>query len=274
MITLCYILPLWLIISVSFEGSPDQYFRLIPKEFTLKAYEAAFAAPRDIMNAYKVTIISSVCATALFLVLNFMMAFVLSRKGFKLRNILTFLLFFTTLFGGGLVPTYLVLSKLGFKDNILVYIIPGAISGWHIIIFRTAIAGIPSEIIESAKMDGAGEFRLCWQIVLPLSTAILAAQGFLSFIGSWNDWFTTEVYVREPRLRTLQYLLRQILHRMEELKTMILNGEGDHAMMEQLKNMEAVRFAMAVICAGPAMFIFPLFQKYFSKGMIVGSVKG
>ena len=249
MITMCYILPLWLLLSVSFEGSPDQYFRLIPKEFTLQSYEAAFAAPRDIFNAYKVTIISSVCSTALFLVLNFMMAFVLSRKGFKLRNILTFLLFFTTLFGGGLVPTYLVLSKLGFKDNILVYIIPGALSGWHIIIFRTAIAGVPGEIIESAKMDGAGEFRLCWQIVLPLSTAILAAQGFLQFIGSWNDWFTTEVYVREPRLRTLQYLLRQILQRMEELKTMILNGEvsANAILKRATKHYTVVSFNLMII---------------------------
>ena len=133
--------------------------------------------------------------------------------------------------------------------------------------------GLPEEMFEAARIDGASEFRICFNIVLPLSTPVLASVGFLRFIDAWNDWYTSQIYIRNPKLVSVQYLLKQILDSIEAMKQMMENGIGE-VTAQQLGNMEAMRFAMAVIIAVPVLFVFPFFQKYFSKGMTIGSVKG
>ncbi len=276
LLSLCYVIPLMLLVSISLDGSSDHMFRVFPKEITLKAYELIFEDATKIFRAYGVTIFSSVTGVLLSLFVMTMFAYALSRPNFKLRNPLSFMLFFTTLFGGGMVPTYLVYSSFLHIDNTLwIYIIPAITNAWNIIVIRTYLSGLPQDLFESARLDGASEFRICFQIVTPLSTPVLASVGFLRFIDAWNNWMTSQVYMRRsPKLVTLQYLLKQILDNIEYLERMVNEGKADASMLAELSNMETMRFAMAVVGAGPAMLIFPFFQKYFAKGMVIGAVKG
>lgn len=275
LIALCYILPFILLLSVSFEGDPSQTFHLIPQKFSLEAYKTLFAVPERIIKAYGVTIFTSVVGTLLSLFLSATLAYSLTKREFKLRNVFTFLLMFTTLFGGGLVPQYVVYSKfLNLNDTIWIYILPWAVSGWNVIVIRSNMQSIPNELIESAKLDGAGEWRIFFQIVLPLSTSILGTIGFLGFIGSWNDWYIASIYVKDLDLWNLQTLLRNVLKNMEELKRMVQEGEAGAEALKALEKLESIRFAMAVVATGPALFIFPFFQRFFSRGITVGSVKG
>ena len=275
LIALCYILPFILLLSVSFEGDPSQTFHLIPRKFSVEAYKTLFAVPDRIIKAYGVTIFTSVVSTLLSLFLSSTLAYSLTKRDFKLRNIFTFMLMFTTLFGGGLVPQYVVYSKfLNLNDTIWVYILPWAVSGWNVIVIRSNMQAIPNELVESAKLDGAGEWRIFFQIVLPLSTSILGTIGFLGFIGLWNDWYIASIYVKDLDLWNLQSLLRNVLRNMEELKRMVQEGEAGAEALRALEKLESIRFAMAVVATGPALFIFPFFQRFFSRGITVGSVKG
>lgn len=272
----CYIYPLLMLITISLEGSTGVPFGLKIYEFSLAAYEQVFQRPGKIIRAYEVTFFYSVTATALSLVVMSMFAYALSRRDFKYRNVLTFLLFFTTLFSGGLVPSYLVNTKLLHLGNtIWIYIIPSLMSAWYVIVIRTFFQNLPEALHEAARVDGASELRTCFQIIIPLATPALASVGFLSFIAHWNNWFTTSVYIRDTSLYSLQYLLKIILDNEEQLKEMVNYGMiSQEEMQNQLRNIESLRFAMAIVVAGPMMLIFPFFQKYFSKGLTVGSVKG
>lgn len=275
LLALCYILPLILLISVSLEGASSQYFSLFPKEISLASYRAVFKNPTRILNAYKVTAFYSVFGTLSSLVVMAMFAYSLSRPNFKMKNVLTFILFFTTLFSGGLVPSYILNTKyLGLGDSIWVYILPGMISAWNVIVIRTYFKGLPNELFEAAHLDGASELRICFTLVIPLSTPVLASVGFLDFIGRWNNWYTSQIYIRTPSLYSLQYLLKIILDSIETLRQMMNEGGLDEEMAQQLEKMESMRFAMAVVAAGPMVLVFPFFQKYFAKGMTLGAVKG
>lgn len=275
---LCYILPLILLLSISFEGSASMRFTLFPKEFSTAAYELVFRNPKRILDAYKVTIFYSVVGVGSSLIVMAMFAYALSRRHFKLRGILTFILFFTTLFSGGMVPSYVINSRYLHLDNtIWIYILPGMVSAWNVIVIRTYFQNLPAELFECARLDGASERGICFKIAIPLSTPVLASVGFLRFIDAWNNWSTSQIYIRNPELVSLQYLLKQIMDDIEMLEQMITSGgvaTVTAEMYKQLENMEAMRFAMAVVGVGPALLIFPFFQKYFAKGMTIGAVKG
>ena len=275
LLSLCYIFPLILLVSVSLEGASSQYFTLFPKQVSLAAYRMVFKNPTRILDAYKVTAFYSVVGTVGSLAVMSMFAYSLSRPNFKMKNVLTFILFFTTLFSGGLVPSYILNTKyLGLGDSIWVYILPGMISAWNVIVIRTNFKGLPNELFEAAHLDGASELRVCFTIVIPLSTPVLASVGFLDFIGRWNNWYTSQIYIRTPSLQSLQYVLKLILDNIEMLRQMMTEGGLDSEMQKQLDNLESMRFAMAVVAAGPMLLVFPFFQKYFAKGMTLGAVKG
>ena len=272
---LCYILPYILLVSSSLEGSPSQFFHLFPQKFSLDAYKAVFARPRRIIDAYMVTIFYSVTGVLSSLFITSLVAYALSRKYFKLRKIYTFILFFTTLFDGGMVPTYVIYSRyLHLNDTIWIYILPGVMSAWNAIVIRTAFQNLPFELFESARIDGASEYRICFQIAIPLSTPVLASMGFIKFLGLWNDWMTSTIYIKNSRLVSLQALLKSIVDSVAFMQQMILDGQSSSNLYENLANVETMRFAMGVVGVGPALLVFPFFQKYFAKGMIVGSVKG
>lgn len=277
LLSLCYVLPLILLLSISFEGARGLEFSLFPKEFSTKAYEMVFKNPQRIIDAYKVTAFYSIVGVLSSLLVMTLFAYALSRRHFKLRGVLTFLLFFTTLFSGGMVSSYVINTRyLHLGNTIWIYILPGMMSAWNVIVIRTYLQNLPADLFESARLDGATETQICFRIAVPLSTPVLASVGFLRFIDAWNNWNTSQIYIKSPNLVSLQYLLKQIMDDIELLEQMLLKGEiaATAELLQEVSNMEAMRFAMAVVGAGPALLIFPFFQKYFAKGMTIGAVKG
>ncbi len=276
LLSLCYVLPFILMISVSLteeNALTSLGFSLIPRKFALDAYRLAFRNPDQLIQSYKVTAIISFVGMALHCFVMSIMAYALSRREYRFRSFFTYLAFFTMLFSGGLVPTYLLISKyLKLKNTLLVYILPSLASCWNMIVLRTNFQQLPDALVESAKIDGASEYRVCFQIVLPLSVPAIATVGFLYFVGKWNDWTTCLYYINKPRLYSLQYLLQRILREVEYLKQ--LTPEQLSVESDMVIPTESFRFAMALLASGPVLVIFPFFQKYFSKGMTIGAVKG
>lgn len=268
--------PFWLLVSASFSNADviaKTGYQLWPKPFDLTAYKVVFENPGQILNAYKVTFIFSITAMVLAVLLMAMIAYPLARKNLKGRGAINFYLYFTMLFGGGLVPTYIIFTRIfHLNDTIWVYIIPGLISPWYVFMMRTFFAGIPGEIIESATIDGASEYTIFIKMILPLSKPVLATIALFTFLGKWNDWYTALIYITDPDLYSLQFLLQKI---MEDIKVLIDNmNKGIGNLTTEGIPAETVRMAMAVVVAGPALVVFPFFQKYFVKGLTVGSVKG
>ncbi len=274
-LSLIIIVPFLIIVSVSFSNEKDVItngYKLIPEHFSLGAYKYILSSPRTIVNAYKVTIIYSVVATFCGVLLMAMIAYPLSQKAMPARKAVSFILFFTMLFSGGLVPTYLLISKyLHLSDTIWVYVLVGLISPWYVFMMRTFFQDLPNEIIESALVDGANDYMIFFKFILPLSKPILATVALFVFLAKWNDWYTALLYINDESLVSLQYLLQKIMQNIQ----LIQNSEfaASNANVSEIPS-ETVRMAMAIIVAGPAMVVFPFFQKYFVKGLTVGSVKG
>lgn len=273
---LTYILPFVLVLSISFSNEEDliKYgYSLIPRNFTALSYRAVFKDPTQIVNSYLVTAEFSLLSMALMLLVQSMCAYAISRTNFKYRKAVTFLLFFTMLFSGGMVPSYVINSKyLGLKDSFWIYVLPTLVSAWNIFVMRTNFKQLPDGLIEAAKIDGASEMRICFQIVLPLCVPVLATLAFNFFVNQWNSWTTTMIYITSPRLYSLQYLLQKILAEAEFLKQMADMGTISES--TELMPTDSLTYAMAMVAAGPVLVVFPLFQKYFVKGMTIGSVKG
>lgn len=271
----CYLLPLLLIISVSFsdEESIALGFSLIPRAFSLDAYRLAFRNPQQLLNSYKVTILFTVIGCALSTFIMCLMAYALSRPTYKFRNFFSFMAFFTMLFSGGLVPSYILNTRyLHLNNTLWIYILPSVMSAWNLIVLRTNFQKIPLALIESAKIDGASEYYICFRIVFPLSVPAIATIAFFYFVGKWNDWNTAVIYIQDTKLYSLQYLLQRILREAEFMEQMV--KEQSMEASEVKLPTESFRFAMALLAAGPVLAVFPFFQKYFSKGLTVGSVKG
>ena len=273
---LTYILPFLLVVSISLSNEADliKYgYSLIPRNFTTLSYRAVFKNPTQIVNSYLVTAEFSLLSMALMLLVQSMCAYAISRTNFKYRKAVTFLLFFTMLFSGGMVPSYVINSKyLGLKDSFWIYVLPTLVSAWNIFVMRTNFKQLPDGLIEAAKIDGASETRICFQIVLPLCVPVLATLAFNFFVNQWNSWTITMIYITSPRLYSLQYLLQKILAEAEFLKQMA--DMGTISENTELMPTDSLTYAMAMVAAGPVLVVFPLFQKYFVKGMTIGSVKG
>ncbi len=275
-LSLMIVIPFIILVSVSLSRETDiSYYgyTLIPKHFDTTAYKFVFKNPTTILNAYKVTAIFSILTMVLSTVMISLFAYPLSRSNFKPRKKLSFIMYFTTLFNGGLVPTYILITQyLHLNNTIWVYIVPSLFSVWSAFVMRTFFQGLPESIIESAYIDGAGEYRILFQIVYPLSKPVLATMAVNCFLGQWNNWYTAMLYIDKPELQSLQYMLQRIIQNLQLLQENQQAAElfADAANIPS----ETVRMAMAVVVAGPVLFVFPFFQKYFVKGMVLGSVKG
>lgn len=275
-----FIVPLLYVISLSLssEASIKEFgFTLFPKVIDFEAYKTILENPTKLINAYKITIFNSIVGAALATLVMSMMGYAISRRSFEQRKLFTFFAYFTMLFSGGLIPTYIVNTRyLGLTDNTLVYILPYLASAYSILILRTFFQAIPESLIESAKLDGAGEMRTLLQIVMPLSKPALATIMLFTLLGRWNDWQTSLLYIQDETKFTLQYLLQKILREDEYLKQMA--EMMPHLTMNvgetQETSTESMRFAMAMLAAGPMLVVFPFFQKYFVKGLTIGGVKG
>lgn len=215
MLSLVFILPIISIFSISLTSEADILefgYRMIPRSLDTVAYEYVFKNPKQILDSYKVTILISVVGTLFSTLFMMMCSYTLARKGFKYKRIISFYLFFTLLFNGGLIPSYILTAKyLNLRDTIWVLILSGLVNVWYIFILRTFIQGIPDSIIESALIDGASEYRIFASLILPLSKPAIATIGLLNLFGYWNNWQTALLYIRKKELYPLQYLLQKIM---------------------------------------------------------------
>lgn len=277
--SLSFLIPFVLIISASFtqeDALLAEGYRLLPSVFSGEAYEYVFKSPDQLLNSYKVTIFYSLVATLLSMIVMMLMAYPLSRPNYKYKKPVTFFIFFTMLFSGGLIPTYILITKyLHLGDTIWVYIFPYLANAFHIIVIRTFFQGLPSSLVESAKIDGASELKIFFRIVLPLSKPVIATISLLTLLSRWNDWNTALIYIRDSKLYSLQYLLQKILREVQFVKDMAESSPVAGVSMDTSNiPSETIRFAMCIVAAGPMLVVFPFFQKYFAKGLTVGAVKG
>lgn len=267
------LVPFLIVIGSSFMSEAEivRYgYGIWPKEFTLESYKTIFMNPVSIIRAYGVTIFVTVVGTVLSTVINMMTGYVLMRRDFKWRNKFSFYFFFTTLFSGGLMPWYMICVSLGFKDNIWAMIIPGLVSVWNILLVKGFMAGIPYEITESAKIDGAGDFQIFSKLIWPLSTPVIATIGLFTALGFWNSWYNTMLFINDEKLYSLQYLLYKLVNDAQALRN-IAAESGD---IINTVPIEAMKMALTVVVTGPILLLYPFIQRYFIKGLTLGAVKG
>lgn len=274
------ILPIWLVYSVAFSSENSvakNGYQLIPKEFTLSAFEYYLKVGDQVWTSYRVTIVVTIVGTLTAILVISMLSYVLSRNDFRYRNILSFMVLFTMLFNGGLVSSYIInVTLFHLDDTIFILILPQLINAFYVIVLRTFYkTTIPDSIIESANIDGAGEFTIFFKIVFPLSKPGLATVGLFVLIGYWNDWFAGLLYIMNPKLVPIQTLLTRIQNSLEFIKQ---NSElaNSAAGVDLAVNAptESGRMALTVLVMTPILFAYPFFQKYFVKGLTIGSVKG
>jgi putative aldouronate transport system permease protein len=246
-------------------------YKLLPKEFSFKAYELLFNNSTQLVNAYQVTIFITVVGTVLGLFMMSMAGFVLNRKDFKYRNFFSFLIYFTTLFSGGLIPTYILMVKhLHMKDNLFAMILPAVVGAWSIFLMRNFMKAIPDSLYESATIDGAGDFRIYWRIFIPLAVPSLATIGLFSAIGFWNEWYNGMLYMDSPTKYPLQYFLQRMVNQ-TNLGSLINSGAVINT--ADLPT-QSIKMATAVLATGPIILLYPFVQRYFVTGLTVGAVKG
>lgn len=273
------VVPFLLVLGVSFssESSLALYgYHVIPREFSLAAYEYVFNKSGMLLRAYTITIVSTVVGTVASTCITALYAYPVSRKSFKYRKIFSFIAFFTMIFSGGSVASYMVYTQiLGLKDNYFVYIAPSLMSAWHMILLRTFMtSSVPDDLIDSAKIDGAGEGTVFSKIVIPLCKPGLATISLFTAIGLWNDWYTPSLYIKDTKMYNLQYTLYSTLTSLQYLKTNMDKVGGSAGLLLAEMPSEGIRMAMCIVTIGPIVLAYPFFQKYFVKGLTVGSVKG
>lgn len=277
-IAACFVVPFAYVITASVTSEESIYrdgYKLFPREISFAAYDLVFKNPARIRDAYLVTAFQAALGTFLGVGIMSLCAYTLSVPDFRLKRFITFYVFFTMLFSGGLIPAYILNTQyLKLGNTIWIYIIPSLASGFYIIIFRTFFQGLPASLRESAKIDGATEFTIYLRLILPLSKPVLATISLFVVLDRWNDWFTSLIYIRKPELYTLQFLLQRILMAAQFIRDMAKEFPQYFRASDMKLPIEGIRFAMVVVAAGPMLVIFPFFQKYFVRGLTIGAIKG
>lgn len=277
-LSLSCVLPLLLLVmsSVTSEAALTKYgYSFLPREFSLEAYRYLWTSIGQIVQAYKMTILSTVTGTLLNMTLTMLLAYPLSRPSLPGRGFFSFMVFFTLLFNGGMIPSYLMWTQtFHIKDTFWALVLPNLLmNGFGVIVTRTYLStSIPGELLESARMDGAGELRTLISIVVPLSKPILSTLALLSGLAYWNDWINGLYYLSK---RTDLYTIQNLLNRMVSSADFIANNASNSAIASGVKVPSVgVRMAVAVIALIPIMIIYPFLQKGFVKGIVIGGVKG
>ncbi len=267
LIVVVVMFPLLYVISVSLtpysEVLKNGGFVVIPKQITFEAY-AAFLSDSLIPRAYRVTIFITVVGTALNLFFTALMAYPLSKPYLPGRTVLLFLVAFTLLFNGGVVPTYLVVKATGLVNSVWSMIIPSIVWSFNLLIMKTFFEGLPKELDEAARIDGAGELTILAKIILPLSMPVMATVGLFYAVGHWNEFFQAIMYIHNNEKYPLQVILRNIL-----ASTMMPPLDAEDVLPS-----ESMQMAAVVLSALPIIVVYPFVQKYFTQGMLLGSVKG
>lgn len=265
------------IISITSEASIQQFgYRFFPKEISFFAYEFLWKSKGKIFTSFGISVIITVVGTIVGLFLNATMGYVLSRKNYALRKFFTYVILIPMLFNGGMISFYLVVSRvLNLKNSLLALILPIAVSSFYIIVLRTFFTTtVPDSIIESAKIDGAGQLRIFFEIVLPISLPALATIGLFLTFSYWNDWFNAMLFIDKDELLPLQAVLMRIEKNVEFMKqnSSVMGGSAS----DVIANLpaESAKMAIVMIVTLPIACTYPFFQKYFISGLTVGAVKG
>jgi putative aldouronate transport system permease protein len=279
MVILCVItlFPIYVIVIASLTSEASltaNGYRLWPAEFSTLAYSFLFAQGSIIITAYQNTIIATLAGTTLSVFMVALYAYPLSRDNFKFRRFFTFYAFFTMLFGGGLVSYYMVTRQiLGIQNSLWALFLPSAFSPFWVLVMRTFYkANVPYEVIESARLDGAGEWRILFQIVMPLAIPGLATVALFSAIGIWNNFFNALLLVDEARYYSLQFTIYTTLN---NIRFLLENADKMQGVVNvsELPS-QTFRMAMAVVTVGPIIFAYPFFQRFFVRGLTIGAIKG
>lgn len=243
-----------------------------PRVFTLENYRQVFAGG-TIFNAFFISVARTTLSVSLGLIFTTLLAYILSRKEFIFRKPITLLYVFTMYFNAGMIPVFFLMRSLGLTNNFWVYVIPGLVSAFNMIVIRTYIGGLPESLVESARIDGATEFKIFYQIIIPLCKPVLATIALFIAVYSWNAWFDTLLYnSSKQELSTLQYELMKLLS-----SALRSSGGGNvHNKTEAAKNVvtpTSIRAAITIVAATPILLVYPFLQKHFVKGLVIGSVK-
>lgn len=276
-LTVACLFPVLLVVSVSLtdEQAIIQHgYNILPHEFSWYAYEYLFKDAEKIIRGYSVSIVVTVLGTLISLIITSLFAYPISRRDMPLRNHLSFFVFFTMLFNGGLVPWYLTYAAAGLKNTLAALIIPLLIAPFNIIIMRIFFTNtIPDSLIESAKIDGASELTIYARIIVPLSLPVMATIGLFQTLNYWNDWYNSMVFISNNDLVSLQYLMYKVITQIQYLTSGMVDASVAGQELAKIPT-ETVRMAMAIVGIGPIVFVYPFVQKYFVKGLTIGAVKG
>ncbi len=267
------ILPFLIILASSFETEANILAKgvtLWPRNFTTRAYEMVFKGG-TIWKSYALTIVMTLVGTVTGLLITAMTGYALQRKDFVLRNVLSFFVYFTSLFQAGLAPYYLLMTQTYHLDNsYLAVLLPLMTSSWVIILMKNFVKSIPYEITESGKIDGAGDFRIFLKLILPMLKPALATVGLFLALGYWNEWYQDSLFLQQKDVVMLQYRLYKIVNEASSLKNSVAGQFVDYSDLPS----ESLKMATAMMTTGPIIFLYPFVQRYFIGGITVGSVKG
>ncbi|NOU94014.1 ABC transporter permease subunit [Paenibacillus sp. LMG 31456] len=241
---------------------------LSPLGFNLDGYISVFKNP-NIVTGYTNTLLYVVVGTSINLFMTCIGAYVLSRKGVMLRDPMMMIIIFTMFFSGGLIPNYLLVKNLGMFNTMWALLIPGAINTYNLIIMRTSFAAIPVSLEESARMDGANDFTILFKIVLPLSKAVFSVMVLFYAVAHWNSWFSAMIYLQKRDMYPLQLFLREILVNSSTDSMITGSGGSDKEAISEI-----IKYCTIVVATGPIIAVYPFLQKYFTKGVMIGAVKG
>lgn len=277
-VSLIVIIPFLLLIASSFTEEQTliaEGYSIFPREFSFEAYKYLFAGAGNIFRAYGITFFVTFVGTAAGLIMTVMLGYALSVENLPYRKVISFLVFFTMLFNGGLVPTYMMYTNIfHIKNTIWALIVPSLmVNAFFVIIARSYFAtSIPKEVIEAARIDGYGEIRIFFKVVLPMSLPILATLGLMIGLGYWNNWTNGLYYITDQNFYSVQQLLTEMVKNMQALQ----GGEVANLDPSAIQNLPStsLRMATAVVSVLPVLLIYPVFQKYFVKGIAIGAVKG
>ncbi len=270
---LACLLPFVLVVSAAFTEETalvKNGYQLLPSEFSLNAFKL-LSQTNNVLDAYKVTIFITVAGTLLSMLCTCAIAYALSCQNFRSRAALSMFCYFTMLFNGGLVATYLMNTQvLHLRDNILVLILPSMLSAYNIFLMRNFFSGIPASLSEAAKLDGATDMQILFRVILPISTPGIATVGLFYALSYWNEWYKCMLYISEEKLYTLQYLIMRIMRQINYASTV----PADVNLYQGALPTYSFRMAAVVAAIGPIILLYPFVQKYFTSGLTVGSVKG
>mgnify|MGYP001079051242 CR=1 FL=1 len=274
LLSLTFLVPFLVVLSTSFVSEAESMrrgaFILIPQELDLTAYKMLLSRGSILFNAYKITVFRVAVGTFLNLTFTSMLAYGLSKRNLPGRNFFITLIFITMLFGGGLIPTYMLIKGLGLVDSIWVMIIPGLISAWNTIIMRNFFYTIPDSLEESATLDGATPFQILIKIIFPVSLPAFVTIGLFYAVGHWNAWFDAAIYINDRSKMPVQVIMRNIVLTMttQDVNNEFISDFGVRPPAQTLKS------AVIIVSTIPILCIYPFLQKHFVKGVMIGSIKG